>query len=701
MAKSSPRKNSPSQRGSVKPEPRLKPPCAPMPRWQRVAPFAAITLVGLIAYCNSFTGAMLFDDLDSIVHNPTIQHLAPLTNVLKVPGRFGLTIEGRPMVNLSLALNYALNGLLGLEGLDVRSYHVANLAIHVLAAWLLFAILRRTFGLVACGLGGGTGFLACAAQPGKAVPPVRTVTATTRDTALALAAALLWAVHPVQTESVTYIVQRAEAMMGLMYLAVLYCAIRSDGCEKSPVWWWVPAVACCAAGMACKEVMVTAPLTVLLYDRIFLAGSFRQALKRRWPLYVGLAATWAVLAMVLVPGRGGTAGALAKMTWLEYALTQPGVILHYLRLAIWPWPLVLDYGWPVARTWPEIVLPALGVVALLAVTLWALFRRPVLGFVGAWFFLILAPSSSVYPLNDMAFEHRMYLPLAAVMTLAVLTGDWLWRRIVARFAREGVQPSRLLQLVPVAAVLLVVVMYAGLTLRRNTDYASPRRMWEDVAAKAPNNARAQVDVGAMWFMDGRAQEAFDAFNRAIALRPNFFDAYLDRAGVYSLWGQTDAALADYTKAIALKPQDPRGHCFRGVFLKDKLGRFNDAVADFDQAVRLFPTYDEAYAQRALAYQALGKFDQAQADYDRAIELRPKDAGLYYNRAHLFLQRSEFTRALEDCNATVHLAPQNPQAYELRATAYYVMGQYEKAKADAETCVRLGGQPKPEFLRGRP
>ena len=228
------------------------PPC-----WATFLAGGLIVLATVLAYRNSFSGPFIFDDL-AISQNPTIRELWPIWKPL-CPPNHGEPVTGRPLLNLSFAVNYAVSGL------NVRGYHVANLAIHVLAALLLFGILRRTFLLRSLG--------------NSQIPtPIY----------FALAIALLWAVHPLQTESVTYIVQRAESLVGLFYLLTLYCFIRGATWGRGR-YWYAAAVLACLLGMASKEVMVSAPLIVLLYDRAFLAGSLREAWRRRYGFYLALA----------------------------------------------------------------------------------------------------------------------------------------------------------------------------------------------------------------------------------------------------------------------------------------------------------------------------------------------------------------------------------------------------------------------------
>ncbi len=342
--------------------------------------FAMLALAGaaLAVYHNTFSAPFIFDDIPSIADNPTIRELRTAANLDVSPTWRGAGVAGRPMVNLSLALNHALGGD------QVWGYHVFNLLLHIGAGLALFGIVRRT--LLGERLIGTWG--------GAALP-------------LAFAIALLWLVHPLQTESVTCVIQRTESMLGLFYLLALYGFIRSaePGAGRGGA---MTAVAACLLGALTKEVIVTLPVIALLYDRAFVSGTFREAWRRRARLYLALASSWVVVgALVLrAESRGGTVGFGHGVTGWEYALTQCRALVLYLKLSFWPNPLVLDYGTTVVRD-PLAVLPqGLLILALLAATAWALRRRPfdtaqgrpMLGFVGAFFFVILAPSSSVVPL---------------------------------------------------------------------------------------------------------------------------------------------------------------------------------------------------------------------------------------------------------------------------------------------------------------
>jgi hypothetical protein len=361
----------------------------------------------LLTYWNSFSGPFVLDDVGSIVENRHIREWWRLGSLL-MPER-ELPVAGRPLVNVSFAINYALGGL------DVRGYHAWSVAVHLGCALLVFGVVRRTLRL-----GGLDAWLGG------------------RSLDLAFAVALLWALHPLNTEAVDYVTQRTETMMGLFYLLTMYASIRA---AASASWkgWPIVAVTSCVAGMACKESMVTAPAMVVLYDRVFIFKSIKDAIRARWRLYGGLVATWVVLALLLASGpRIHSAGFSAGVSPWTYLLNQTVMMVRYLRLAVWPNSLVVNYGWPLPLTLADVVPQALMVVALLGATIAALIRRPPLGFLGASFFITLAPTSSVVPIaTEVGAERRMYLPLIPLVVLAVVGGVYVWDLVERRRSKRG------------------------------------------------------------------------------------------------------------------------------------------------------------------------------------------------------------------------------------------------------------------------
>ncbi len=368
-------------------------------RWRALL----LVLAGLAAYWNSFSGPFVFDDIEAIVENQQIRSLRNVGDVL-MPER-EVPTAGRPLVNVSLAVNYAIGGL------DVFGYHVFNLAVHLACALLLFGIVRLMLLL-----------------------PALAPSFATRAADLAFTVALLWVLHPLNTETVNYVTQRTESMMALCFLTTMYASIRAVGATSAT--WAVLAVVACAAGMACKETMATAPVVAVLFDRGLVFGSFKAAIASRWRLYSGLAATWLLLAVLLSSGPHiNSAGFSVGVSVWTYLLNQAVIVTRYIRLIVWPIDLVSNYGWPVALTLSDVWPQALFLVVLLLAALVAVIVNSPIGVAGAWFFITLAPASSIVPiLTEVGAERRMYVPLMAAVALIVIGTTALWDMGGRRFS---------------------------------------------------------------------------------------------------------------------------------------------------------------------------------------------------------------------------------------------------------------------------
>jgi len=305
-------------------------------------------------------------------------------------------------------------------------------------------------------------------------------------------------------------------------------------------------------GTGCKEVMVTVPLVLLLYDRVFLSDSWRIVVRRRWAFYSGLAPAmiWLVFASVSVQTENDkvSAGfACSTATPLEYLSSQPGVVLHYLRLAVLPDRLCFDYQWPIADAWLPILLPGALVTALLTASLISLRYRPPLGFLGLSFFLILAPTSSIMAIADLAVEHRMYLPLASLIILLVVG----FHAIVPRLLRPEAKPAALY-----AAVLLFAVATLSLrTFVRNRVYCNPIVMWSNTVAASPHNDRAHNNLAFHLDTHDLSDLAANHYLRAIELNPENHQAHRNYARFLNKRGERKRALVHLRRALAIKPEN--------------------------------------------------------------------------------------------------------------------------------------------------
>jgi hypothetical protein len=346
-----------------------------------------VAIIAALVYAPAIKAPLSFDDDIAIRRNSTIRRLWPISVPLRPPEN--TPVSGRPVVNYSFALNHALNNALGVDQTPdpggpskTVSYHVVNLLLHLGCGLLLFGLLRRTLALPQLASWWSAGGL------------------TAEQVAGAVSA--LWVLHPIQSEAVNYLTQRTELLVSLCYLATLYAAARAGdaGTVRARRGWSAAAVVACLLGMGSKEVMVSAPLMVVLYDRAFRYPSWR-ALAARRGFYVALGATWVVLGALLAGApRAGSVGFQAGMPWYQYLYTQGWAIAHYLRLTLWPDQLVVDYGTRPVTDWrgiPGMLLLGAG-LALTLVSWRRVSQWGAIAFLGAWFYLILGPSSSVVPI---------------------------------------------------------------------------------------------------------------------------------------------------------------------------------------------------------------------------------------------------------------------------------------------------------------
>jgi Flp pilus assembly protein TadD len=585
-----------------------------------------IVVAGLWAYHNSFRGPFIFDDLPSIPENRHIHHLWPIGVAMSAPP--SSPVAGRPVVCLTLALNYAWGGL------SVWGYHVFNLAIHAISALVLFGILWRTFEGRRLG-----------DQFGANAPW------------LAGAIALVWEVHPLQTESVTYIVQRTELLMGLFLLLTLYCVLRSEGSANPCGWQWA-AIASCALGMSCKEVMVVAPLIVLLYDRVFLTPSFRELWRRRGRMYVGLALTWLILAgLVILTTREMTGLGMQEITPWDYLKTEAGVIVHYLCLCFWPRPLVIDYfDWPISRSWNDCVISGAVMVGLLGATIWSFRRRPWLGFLGAWFFLILAPTSSVLPsLGEVTADRRMYLPLAAVVTL-VVGGGW---QVLNGSLGYRLDP-RTLRRIGGAALVVAVLALGWMTIRRNEIYRSDVAIWSDVVAHRPHNTRALVNLGTVLAKRGQTDEALALYRQALQLDPDNSDAQFNLGLTLAGRNELDEALVHLNEAVRLVPHSAIAQCDLGVVLAQK-GDLVGASKHLTESLRFDPRNATAHNVLGTILARQGNPAAAEKEFARALQLEPDFADAHANLGLVLAELGRMDEAMQQWETAVRLDPKQENA----------------------------------------
>jgi tetratricopeptide (TPR) repeat protein len=672
---------------------------------------------GVLAYSNSLSGPFIIDDGVTIVDNTHIRQLWPLSRAL-VADRES-PVAGRPLVNLSFAINYAMGGL------HVVGYHLVNVALHVLCALLLFGVVRRTLVLPSLHL-------------------------AERSTPIALATALLWLVHPLNTEAVDYLTQRTELMMGACYLLTLYAAIRAreapqakNGRDLAHTRWLVLAVIACGLGMACKESMVTAPVMVWLYDRIF----HEETRPTRWPFHVALAAMWLVLVVLSWSGpRIHSAGWSAGVSVWMYLLNQALMIVRYLRLALWPAGLVLTYGYPRPLTLGSVLPAVVLVVALLGVTVASLRLAPRLGFLGAWFFVTLAPTSSIVPIaTEVGAERRMYLPLMALLLLAVLALDWLTLHLPslalpgaarsAPGARAAAAPGTPLRPSAPAApgtpferrqpvMWLIVAALAtgcGLATRsRNREYQSGLMMAQTVLARWPTGyahllmateliavgdhhaalgqlreavagaPRAHYALGFELIEAGQWDAALDHLQAFVRQEPEMLEVVSARNQIGRILlrrGEIDAAADQFRLVLQMNPRFGEAHRNLADALMARQ-RFSDAIGEYQRYLTGHPRDPEALRNLGVAFQKMGRSAEAIDAFRQALAVDPADAVAARDAAIVELTRERYPDTVAFARQALQINPNDALAHDLLGLGLGYQSHFDLAIPEFQRALQL-------------
>jgi len=512
---------------------------------------AAVVVAGLAAAAcsHSFAGTWVYDDVAEVARNPSLEVLWPPW----VPMMAGNRLPARFLPYFSFAVDR------NFWGVTPAGFHLTNLLIHAIAAIALFDLARIT--------------LASPRLEGRfvsvAVP-------------LAAAVAAIWAVHPLQTQAVTYIYQRIESLAGMFSLLSLACFARAAAAGW-PKAWLVACVAASAAAMGSKETAAVLPLLILAYDWFFVARDWAE-IRSRKALYAALAATWGVLALQLAVQRGQYqefSGDDSTATPIAYLLTQPGVILHYLRLVFWPVHQCLEYDWPIATSWGQIFMPGAALLLMLAATAYGVWRRSPWAWCGAAFFLALAPTSSILPVAAPAAEHRMYLPLAAVVAATVIGGFAGLQLLLDRGQDDQARPFW--PWLFAAAVVVVVGCLTVATHRRNELYADDLAIWEDVLARKPEHWRAHRILATRAGERGDPRTAEQHAERSVRSKPRspaFADLAEQRVAVGDAAGAERLVRRGIELLKELLPPDDRARLTAEVVLA---GLLHDSGRDAEAA----------------------------------------------------------------------------------------------------------------------
>lgn len=566
----------------------------------RILPFALIVLLGFASYANSLNGAFLFDDEVLIENNVFIKDLSKAGQffVSGIGTGAGAGFESfyRPLLMLSYSLNYAL------AGLDVRIYHLTNLLLHVMAALVFYA---------AAGL-------------------------ILRNRAAALAAALIFVVHPVHTEAVSYISGRADMLAAVFILLafVLYMKQIQEGVTLTKA---VLCIGALAAALLSKEYALFFPLLILAYHGVF-------RFKANWSLLTGVGFViggYMLFRMLFLQTTlPASAGALDDLGG-----RLPGVfaaLFSYVKLLILPYPLHMEYGLKIFA-WSDPAVIA-GVIIVITAAAWVYINRQnkVLVFASLWFVLMLLPVLNLYKINYYMAEHFLYLPSAGFFMAAA----FYWQNA---YERRDARPFA------IALLVLVLAVFIVLTIKQNDHWKVPRALFTHTLKYAPDSYRSYNNLARIDEKEGRIEEALSNYSKAIALNSDDHLAYNNRGALYASKGDYARALEDFAKTMELRADyapvyDNWGH------VHDMKGDRLSALKGYTKAIELNPYYALAYNNRGSLYIEMGQYDRAIDDLSKAVLFNPQLASAYNNRANAYAAMKDYARAISDYTQAMTINP---------------------------------------------
>ena len=603
--------------------------------------------LGFLIYSNTFGCSFHFDDELQIMQNVHIQHFPNIKAVWDFwPTRF--------LTYLSFALNFYFHKL------DVFGYHAVNLIIHLAASLCVFWFLVLTF----------------------KTPALKKEKIAGSAPFFALFAALIFVSHPVQTEGVTYIVQRAVSLATFFYMATLcfYAKARllEEGGEAASSYWYQASWILALASMFTKEMTITLPFMVLIYERFFFSFNKKTNWKHLVPFFV--IALFMPLVMGLTRsvdfvGMRRVSEPFLNNTPYHYLLTQFRVVVTYLRLLFIPLHQLVDYDYPVFNSiFYSATFFSFLFLTVLIVTAFRLARRyRLISFAMFWFFVTLLPESSIIPIRDVIFEHRLYLPMVGFSIFLPI------------FLYYGLGKKDLRWMVFV--LIFIVLFYSLLTYHRNFVWKNEMTLWNDNVRRAPNKSRLYLGLGHEFEKMGNIEKAMVEYDKALALNPYYPEVYYNKANLYMLQKKYDLALAQYDKAIAINPDYGQAYHDRAI-ASIKMGKIENVISDFNKAVSLLPDNFLVYCSRGMYYAKTKDFDKALGDYDKALRLNPEYAIAYDERGVVYADKGDFERAVADFKKAIALNLRTAEIYNNLGFAYYLVGQNEEAIKNLAIAINL-------------
>ena len=577
-----------------------------------------IAMAVILVYASTLTSPFVFDDEHTIKDNIYIRlENISLNNILAAA--FDSPHPRRPVSNIGFALNYYFHDN------NVVGYHATNVIVHLITAFLFYFLLKATLTTPAF----------------KLKPRIISL--------IALLSTLIWAIHPVQTQSVSYIVQRmnSQAVMFFLLSMLLYVGFRQTPGRLKSGLLLCGSIASGILALGSKEIAATLPFFILLYEWFFFQDLDSGFPKKFFPAIVIAAVLSGAVSLYYLEGnpveRLLAGYAHRDFSPVQRLMTEARVIIFYVSLLLFPHPgrLNLDHDFAVSNSLldPPSTLGSLILIAALMIAAVLLARRQrLLSFSIIWFLGNLVIESSIIGL-ELIFEHRVYLPSMFIIAAVVGTA-------VTRLKPRGLV---------VGVIILVGVVCSVWTYQRNLVWADPELFWKDCIRKSPDKPRPFNNLGIVLARKGQYDAAADAFLEAIQRNPKTAKPHYNLASVLVLMDRLDEAVEQLKITLARAPANHLAHNNLAlIYMRQE--RLREAEMLLRAAIRIKPDYESAYSNLGVLMRRQGKLDEAIALFEKAIDLYPAYAEAHNNLGYALKMKGDIRKAIEHFERALELSP---------------------------------------------
>ena len=617
--------------------------------------FLLLIILPWIVYCNTLTNDFVFDDLPLILGDGTPPALKTISNNIKVStGEYGY----RPVRLLSYAIDYYLTGL------NPLSYHISNITYHTINTLLVYFI---------------TLFLLS-------------------NRVTAFFTALLFAVLPVHTDSVTYLAGRRDILFTLFYLFGLYTFLKYRQTKRFT--FLLSSIAAYLLSIGSKEMGVTLPVLFLIYDlvnnlpeevkdfRLHPAKEIAKTVKRIWVEHKYFYCTFLIGALtfsyykIFINSPSHQAGYYGNSILVTF-LTVSKIIIHYIKLLLFPVNLIADYSYdafPLASSLFEwsVLSSLILLLLILYILLRILTRKKWIAFGGIWFFITLLPVCHIIPHHELLAEHYLYLPSYGYCLIAAL------------FFTELFENKRYSPLV-LSILITIIVLLSLRIIDRNRDWTNGMTLWTKTVKTVPRCARAQNNLGVEYLKEGKYKEALTHFEAALQMKPKYAEAHNNKGLVYKEQGLYDQAIGSFTNAIRFKKRYFEAVNNLALTFQYK-ENYNLAIKLFKNIIKRKPRPAKAYNNLGVVYQITGQLELAKEHFSIALQLDPNHIEARNNLGIWYKNKGWYDEAIEEFKQVLLLQPDLAEVRCNLGAVYNNKGWYNRAIEELKEALRL----KPHF-----